>query len=142
MIKSFRGILGDGEQVTIRLSTNNGLIGYRINKFQLLPDEPGTKEHELVCKIYKYEQDTIDGNINFADNTLLGASILMAYAPTASITSKTTIFDNVTFNQDIYVTAIDMESDSKTNFYIELEQVRLDLNEATVATLKDMRGSN
>ena len=27
------------------------------------------------------------------------------------------------------------------NYYIELEQVKLDLNEATVATLKDMRGA-
>jgi hypothetical protein len=26
------------------------------------------------------------------------------------------------------------------NYYIELEKVKLDLNEATVATLKDMRG--
>jgi hypothetical protein len=26
------------------------------------------------------------------------------------------------------------------NYYLELEQVKLDLNEATVATLKDMRG--
>ena len=28
------------------------------------------------------------------------------------------------------------------NYYIELEQVKLDLSEATVATLKDMRGTN
>jgi hypothetical protein len=139
-IKSFRGLLGDGDQETIRLGTNNGLTGYKIKKFQLLPDAPGTVEHELVCKIYKYEQTAIDGNISFDDNTLLGASILMSYAPTASITSQTTIFDNVVFNQDIYVTAIDMESNSKTNYYIELEQVPLSVDEAATATLKDMRG--
>jgi hypothetical protein len=141
MIKTFRGQLGDGEQETIRLGTNKGLMGYKINKFQLMPDAPGTVEHELVCKIYKYKQDTIDGNVNFDDGTLLGVSIMMAYAPTASITTTTTIFDNVVFNQDIYVTAIDMESSSKTNYYIELEQIKLSGDEAAVATLKDMRGS-
>ena len=35
MIKSFRGQLADEEQDTIRLSTKNGLTGYKINKFQI-----------------------------------------------------------------------------------------------------------
>ena len=50
------------------------------------------------------------------------------------------IFDNMTFNQDIYVTYKDDETAGKfINYYIELEQVKLDLNENTVATLKDIR---
>ena len=34
---------------------------------------------------------------------------------------------------------MDIGGSEKNNYYIELEQVKLDLNEATVATLKDMR---
>ena len=43
------------------------------------------------------------------------------------------------YNQDIYVTAVDTESSSATNYYIELETVKLDLSESTVASLKDIR---
>jgi len=50
------------------------------------------------------------------------------------------IFDNVTFNQDIFITAIDIGAAAECNYYLELEQFTLDLSEATVATLKDMRG--
>jgi hypothetical protein len=35
VMKSFRGKLADGEQERISLSTNNGLTGYRVTKFQL-----------------------------------------------------------------------------------------------------------
>ena len=50
------------------------------------------------------------------------------------------IIDSAKFNQDIYITHADVASSNKVNYYLELEQVKLDLNEATVATLKDMRG--
>ena len=50
-----------------------------------------------------------------------------------------TVFDNITFNQDIYVTAVELAGGRPTNYHIELEQVKLDLNEQTVATLKDIR---
>ena len=141
-IVSFRGKLTSGEQDTIVLHTNDGSTGYRIIKFQLMPSVPGSVEHELISKIYKVEQTTIDGTINFSDNRLLAASIMMSYAPTASITSTTTIFDNEIFNQDIYITAIDAEPTiplSDINYYIELEQMDLNLDESTVATLKDIR---
>ena len=50
------------------------------------------------------------------------------------------IFDNQVFNQDIFITYNDLQgSDAKVNYYIELEQVKLDLGENTVATLKDIR---
>ena len=47
------------------------------------------------------------------------------------------IFDKEIFNQDIYVTCA--STDGPINYYIELEQMRLDINENTVATLKDIR---
>ena len=39
-----------------------------------------------------------------------------------------------------YITLQDTQNAGGSNYYIELEQIKLDLNEATVATLKDMRG--
>ena len=45
----------------------------------------------------------------------------------------------MTFNQDIFVTIDDSQNVAGANFYLELEQVKLSKDEATVATLKDMR---
>jgi hypothetical protein len=62
-----------------------------------------------------------------------------AYNPTDSV-----IFDNEIFNQDIYITQSDVEgaTASSCNYYIELEQMDLALDEATVATLKDIRNND
>ena len=50
------------------------------------------------------------------------------------------IFDNEKFNQDIFVTNVDVVGNSAPiNYYIELEQIKLSLDENTVATLKDIR---
>ena len=46
---------------------------------------------------------------------------------------------NEIFNQDIYITHVDSDASAPINYYIELEQIKLDLNENTVATLKDIR---
>jgi len=78
--------------------------------------------------------------VNF-DNPLLLA-VAYSSGDSASVTAvqETVIFDNVKFNQDIYITHVEQSGSQACNYYIELEQVKLDLNEATVATLKDMRG--
>ena len=47
MIKTFRGLLGDGDIERIRLGTNDGLTGYRENKFKTLGVE-GKAEGEWV----------------------------------------------------------------------------------------------
>jgi len=48
------------------------------------------------------------------------------------------IFDQEIFNQDIYIGTKDTQGNAM-NYYIELEQVKLDLSQSTVATLKDIR---
>jgi hypothetical protein len=142
-IKTFRGVLTDGGQDTIVLHTNNGATGYRIKKFMILPESPGDVQQESIVQIWKVEQTSVPttaGNIDFADNTLLGAGVGY-YGAVASNNSQsqTIFFDNEVFNQDIYVTHTDNASNQKINYYIELEQIKLDLNENTVATLKDIR---
>ena len=48
--------------------------------------------------------------------------------------------NNEKFNQDIFVTVSDANAGSvRCNYYIELEQMSLDLSEQTVTTLKDIR---
>jgi len=141
MIKTFRGLIVDGGQDTIVLHTNDGSTGYRIVKFELFPQEPGETQYEHVMKIYKVEQTTIDNTIDFSDNTLLGAAFLQDGSGAENPTGLIVTFDNEIFNQDIYITHDDARaSDAEPcNYYLELEQVKLDLNENTVATLKDIR---
>lgn len=140
-IVSFRGLLADDGQDTIPLQTNNGLIGYRITKFELIPQQPGGGTQESIVKIYKTEQSTIDDLIDFSDNRLLGAGAYLnnnhTYASPSN--SQLIIFDNEKFNQDIYITHKDASTGLAVNYYIELEQMDLALDEATVATLKDIR---
>jgi len=139
MIKSFRGSMLDGAQDTIVLHTNDGSTGYRIVKFEILPTTPGDANAEHCVKIYKVSQSTIDDNIDFSDNTLLGAAIYASSSSTSyQFTPMSVIFDNEIFNQDIFVTQKDTQGGA-INYYIELEQMKLDLSESTVATLKDIR---
>jgi hypothetical protein len=145
MIKTFRALIEDGGQDTIRLSTNDGLTGYRIVKFQLMTWVAGhsASETESTVKIYKRKQDTIDSGVDFNDQGLIGAATLGYSANIATYPiTQLVVFDNEIFNQDIFVTHNNEHTDlAPINYYIELEQVKLDLSEATVATLKDMRGT-
>jgi hypothetical protein len=144
MIKTFRGQLAHQEEQEIRLSTNNGLIGYRVNKFQVFPEAPGTSDDEFVVKIYSVSQDTIVGTIDFHQEQMLAMGFVGSSSNNTQLSpDDTVIFDEKTFNQDIFVSAFDVSGgDGNVNYYLELEQIKLDLSEATVATLRDMRGTN
>jgi hypothetical protein len=140
-IKSFRGKIAHDTQDIIILHTNTGSTGYRIKKFQLMLSNPGTSAAESTVKIYKINQGTtVDSTIDFSDNTLAAAAYLAHdNAPQYSFV-ETIIFDNEIFNQDIYVTHNNPHgSNEPVNYYIELEQIKLDLNQNTMATLKDIR---
>ena len=143
-IKSFRGQIADNTIDTISLSTNNGSMGYRIVKFNLMQVQPGEKVGEHIVKIFSIPQPTtsVSGVIDFSDNTLLGAGHLKTHTSEIYADTITIVFDNMIFNQDIYITHTDVKStgtDEPINYYIELEQIKLDLSENTVATLKDIR---
>tara|TARA_Y100001938_G_C7724670_1_gene251697 strand:+ start:18 stop:458 length:441 start_codon:yes stop_codon:yes gene_type:complete len=139
-IKSFRGKLTDGDIDTISLHTNNGSIGYKIIKFQTMPATPGNATQESVMKIFKVPQTTTTATVDFADNTLLAAALYKQEA-NASQTAQgdIVIFDNEIFNQDIFITHKDAATGEQMNYYIELEQIKLALDQNTVATLKDIR---
>ena len=142
---SFRGMidssLGNDAQDTVHLHTIRGAVGYKITKMQVFPNEPGAVTTEGVVKIFKIKQTAIDALVNFEDQTLLAAAYYTQYTG-ANTTANTliSIFDNEIFNQDIYIVYDEIGGTQQSmNYYIELEQMPLDLNENTVATLKDIR---
>lgn len=147
-MKSFRGLIASGSVDTVSLHTNDGSTGYRIKKFKLMPYAYGasTGELESVVKIYstpKTDSD-VDGLVDFSDNELLGAAVINAEAVADSYPSiLTTVFDLMTFNQDIYITHQNNHADAgPVSYYIELETIKLSLDENTVATLKDIRNTS
>ena len=141
-IISFRGQLDMGTEERIPLSTIRGLIGYKVNKFQIISSTPGVGNVEFIAQIYKTENaDNINTTPDFSDNRLLAVSYLKERANDFyGHGVGPIIFDNEKFNQDIFVNITDAAGGTvPCNYYIELEQMSLDLNEQTVATLKDIR---
>jgi len=143
MIKTFRGLIADEAQDTIVLHTNDGSTGYRIIKLQLMPENPTSEDYEGVVKIWSTEQTAphTDATIDFSNNELLGIGTYSQDKNTNYYSDDViVIFDNMTFNQDIYITYLNAAtSTAAMNYYLELEQVKLDLSESTVATLKNIR---
>jgi len=142
MIKTFRGLIADGAQDIIVLHTNDGSTGYKIVKLEAIPSAPGSGSSNHILKIYKVSQSTKTSTIDFSDQTLIG-SIWIRDNVDANYAGaiESIIFDNEIFNQDIYITHVETVGSETCNYYIELEQVKLDLSENTVATLKDIRNA-
>jgi hypothetical protein len=144
MIKTFRGLLADGGQEKIPLSTKDGSVGYRIVKFETISHQNtvGGASGEHFMFIWKKEQATVSSttpSINFSDDDFLGVnwSPNNAERPFA----KAIIFDQEIFNQDLFITHMDIAGSEACNYYIELEQMKLDQTQNMSATLKAIRGA-
>lgn len=147
VVKSYRGLLEHGGQDKIRLTTTDGRIGYRIVKFQTLPENPyAAADKECIFKIYKTDQSTIpgiDGVVNFSDGDLLAVAIYSdsdGSAAPITQTSEVAIFDQEMFNQDIYITYVDKHGTQSANYYFELEQIKLTTIRAEQLIVKSLRG--
>jgi len=141
-IKTFRGLIADGGQDTIVLHTNDGSTGYRIVKFNIISNNPTGADVESVVSVWKVSQSTASSTIDFSDNMLLATAFFSNAKAVPNTTISVVIFDQEIFNQDIYINvkAGGGGADSM-NYYLELEQVKLALDENTVATLKDIRNA-
>jgi len=143
MIKTFRGLLADGGQEKIRLTTKKGKVGYKIIKFDLFPHRPGTVAHvESIVQIFKVEQSTISTSgsyVDFADGGLLAAAYLTDDVNNSSGPLQVVMFEQEIFNQDVYITHTDEAGTGKCNYYVELETMSLTDNAAAVSTLRDIR---
>jgi len=141
--KSFRGLIASGDQVTLSLQTIRGEQGYKINKFQIFPADPGTQHYEHTVKLYKILQTTVDNDVDFSDPTLLGAAYYQDDNAKHYPGSGQIVFDNEIFNQNVFITSIGVDGATvDMNYYLELEIINLTADEATVATLKDIRNND
>ncbi len=135
-LKSFRGKLQDNTTDRIYLAGGQPGEGYRIKKFQCIAD--GFGNSEMVIKIYSKKPITPPSNdIDFTEDDLLGACMIsQSSTGESNPEDRVIVFDNVTFNQDIYVTAAVSSSADATNYYIELEQVKLNTGEQAVINFR------
>ena len=128
-------------QHTIRLTTNNGLTGYRMNKLEVIgPDANQTLEG--VIKVYTRAPAAVNDDIDFNDQSLIAAAIWKSTTSANNISGVQIVMEHTIVNQDIFVVYSVGAGSGNMNYYLELEQIKLDQGEAAVATLKDMRGSN
>lgn len=138
-VHSFRGLIGDGGQDEINLERSNVNLAYRVIKFKLMAENPGTTAYEHVVKIYRESQSTagIDGTIDFTNTDLLVSAYLEGQAETPYPDQQSVLFDNVLFSRNIFVTHDDVNSVGSglnCNYYIELEEVPV--GSATLMQLK------
>jgi len=98
MIKTFRGLIADGETDTIVLHTNDGSIGYRIVKFQVIQEQPGTQNAESVVTIKKIDFTPLS-TIDLSDNTILA----VAFYGGPQVASAYPIQQVIIFDQEIYI---------------------------------------
>jgi|TARA_R110000824_G_C15198104_1_gene675444 hypothetical protein len=147
-IKTFRGLIAHDSIDTVVLHTQNGSTGYRIVELDIMYNTPGVGDVDHILQVFSVPQTAASGVVDFSDQTLLGAAFLRQDAEAANITGRMgehVIFDNIVFNQDIYITLKNVHATGGSpstlgcNYLIKLEQVKLDLTQNTVATLKDIR---
>ena len=140
-IISYKGIIDMDTEERISLATIKGKVGYKINKFQLLSSTPGaTAAVEYVGKITKVKDTNISPAVDFTNGDLLAVVYYQDHDSSANPDSKTIIFDNEKFNQDIFVNITDAAGGTiPGNYYIELETMSLSDIEATQITLKSLR---
>ena len=138
---SYKGQIPPTTQERIKLSTINGKTGYKITKFDIITNTPaGSGTDEQVMKVYtKTQEGSIGPTVDFTEGDLLAVAFYQETGAGDAI-SKTIIFDNTKFNQDVYIVYKDSQTNNVGfNYYIEMETSKLSLDENTVATLKDIR---
>jgi len=139
-IITYKGQLPIDVEEKLHLSTNDGLTGYRLKKFQIMSSDPGNGSHELVGKIRLTADDNVGPTVNLSDPDVIAVCYHTDLGNANVATSDSIILDKETFNQDIFVQIGDATGGtSPANFYVEMEKFPLDLNTSTYHTLKNIR---
>jgi len=136
-VHSFRGLLADEGQEEINLERSNMNVAYRITKFQIMLNTPGTGGGtETTVKIYREDQATpgIDAVVDFSNPDLLGAAYISEQDNAQYTPGVVIVFDNILFSRNIWVTSTDIDGSHSINYYIELEEVPV--GAATLMQLK------
>lgn len=134
-------MLAMGEEDRIRLKTNNGKVGYKITKFQIIGNAPGNNNSEYVGKITKVTDTNIGPTVDLTDSDILA----VVYNSDSSgwggtLPDSAVILDNEVVNQDIFVNISDASgATNPCNYFIELEAMALTDLETTKLTLQSIR---
>ena len=138
---TFRGQLPMDTQQKLKLSTNKGLVGYRIKQFSIISSTPGAGNHEYIAKIRLTEDDDVGPTVNFNDPSLIAVNYLTDNSSSAgNPPGDVIIFEDEIFNQDIFIAISDATTNTiPCNYFIKLEKIKLDLNASTITTLKNLR---
>jgi len=135
--KTFRGkIAGNGTEI-IALHTSNGAQGYKIKKLEVMP-AAFTGDQVGIFTVNSIPFTPV-ATVDFSNQTLLAVGLVRTGNLLSETYTQDIVFDNITFNQDIHLGFKNLDAAIDMNYHIELELVSLDLNENTVATLKDIR---
>jgi len=125
---SFRGLLADGAQERIRIQGATGEIAWRITKFEIFPNLPGTQANESTIQIWREKQDSVStstATVDFNNDELLAVSFVGTADDIYESKLLVTIFDNALFVRNIYVTHTNADDAGACNYYIELEEVKV-----------------
>lgn len=136
---TFRGILDEGTEEKIRLATMNGKTGYKITKFQIISNTPGTTDKESLVKIYSKAQGSGNTTVDFTESDLLAVAYFSEAQGVSYPAYEFIIFDNTVFNQNIFVSLGSVTGTIRVNYYIELETIPLTDVQASQLTLKNLR---
>jgi hypothetical protein len=125
---SFRGLLADGGEDKIRIEGATGEIAWRITKFQLFPNLPGTTTIEAVVSVWRESgkgSGTTTAVVDFTDAELLAVAFHQDRHEATYIASESVVFDNALFSRNIYVTLTDTVGTESCNYFLELEEVKV-----------------
>jgi hypothetical protein len=136
---TFSGVIDEGLEERIKLSTLNGKTGYRIVDFDAISTEPGNVTYRSVIKVYSKSQGSGGTKVEFDEGDLLGVVYLEDDANPSYAMSQKIIFDEKVFNQDIYVTYGGVQGTTPVSYKITLEKMKLTDLQATQLTLANLR---
>jgi len=123
-VHSFRGLLADGGEDEINLERQNLNMAYRIIKFEIIPNNPGTQTNESVVQVFRETQSSASAVIDFSDVDLLAAACYVNTSSSGTATNTTVVvIDNILFSRNIYVTHVETNGNEACNYYLEIEEV-------------------
>ena len=139
---TFKGQLAMGLEERIKLSTNDGLTGYKIKEFKIISSTPGANDSEFVAKVRLNADPNIGPVVDFNDPDVVAVVYLKEGAGVNQGVHDVIIFDKETFNQDVFISITDASTGTiPCNYYLELESFKLDLNSSTYHTIKNIRSA-
>jgi len=134
-VHSFRGLLADGGQDEINLERSNVNLAFRITKFELMSNGPKAADLVGIVKVWREEQTTITSvTIDFSDPDLLAVGLWREGNAMTEPATFQSIFDNILFSRNIYVTNVDADGSGSMNYYLEIEEVPV-----TASTLMQLK---